>query len=90
VAQKRICRLIKFPYIFIIDEASDFKFGIQLGFVKACHNITPTGKSGRSPGLGELLKTWGSPVMFLQQLNLVDTQLGLAKAHHKITHTGKK
>jgi len=25
----------KFPYISLIDEASDFKFGIYLGFAKA-------------------------------------------------------
>jgi len=29
----------KFPYISIIDGASDFKFGIQLGFAKAHHQI---------------------------------------------------
>jgi len=31
-------------------EASDFKFGMQLGFVKGRHKITPWEKSGR--GLG--------------------------------------
>jgi len=30
----------KFPYISVIDEASDFKFGIQLRFVKAHHQIS--------------------------------------------------
>jgi len=29
----------RFPYIFATDEASDFKFGKQLGFAKAHHQI---------------------------------------------------
>jgi len=29
----------KFPYISVIDEASDFKFGIHGGFAKAHHQI---------------------------------------------------
>jgi len=29
----------KFHYISVIDEASDFKFGTQLGFGKAHHQI---------------------------------------------------
>jgi len=33
-------------------EASDIKFGIQLGYAKVHHKITPIGKSG----LGELPK----------------------------------
>jgi len=31
----------KFSYIFVIDKASDFKFGTQLGFTKAHHKIPP-------------------------------------------------
>ena len=31
----------KFLYISVIDEASDFKFGMQLGFAKAHHKFTP-------------------------------------------------
>jgi len=27
----------RFPYISVIDEASDFKFDVQLGFAKAHH-----------------------------------------------------
>jgi len=34
----------KIPYISIIDEASDFKFGVQLGFAKAHHQISPKEK----------------------------------------------
>ena len=42
-------------------EASEFKFGVQLGFAKAHHKITPRGKEGRGPKLGELPKIWGFP-----------------------------
>jgi len=31
-------------------EASDFKFGTQLGFAKAHNKITPVGKSGMALG----------------------------------------
>jgi len=55
-----------FPFkISAMAEASDFKFGIQLGFAKAHHEITPTGKSGGSLGLGELPTFWGSITIFL-------------------------
>ena len=40
-------------------EASEFKFVVQLGFAKAHQKITPRGKSGRVPGLGELPKIFG-------------------------------
>jgi len=41
--------------IYTMAEASDFKFGTQLGFVKSHRRITPGGKSGRGLGvLGEL------------------------------------
>jgi len=36
----------KFPYISVIDEASDFKFGKQLGFGKAHHYIPSEEKVG--------------------------------------------
>jgi len=42
-------------------EASDFKFGTQLGFAKAHHKITPRRKSGDGLGLGELPKIFGFP-----------------------------
>ena len=58
-----------------IAEASEFIFGMQLGFANPHHKITPTRKSGRGPGLGELPK--------------FGTQLGFAKAHQKITPRGK-
>ena len=34
----------KFPYISVIDEASDFKFGMQLEFAKAHHQFSPEEK----------------------------------------------
>jgi len=34
-------------------EANDFKLGIQLGFAKAHHKITPRGTSGRGLGVGK-------------------------------------
>jgi len=36
----------RFPYISVIDEASDFKFGMQLGFAKAHHQIPLEKKLG--------------------------------------------
>jgi len=36
--------MFEFPYISVIDEASDFKFGMQLGFAKAHHHISPEEK----------------------------------------------
>jgi len=41
----------RFPYISVVDEASDLKFATQLGFAKAYHQITPRGKSGGGFGL---------------------------------------
>jgi len=37
-------------------KASDFKFGMQLGFAKAHPRQR---KTGHGPGLGELPKFWG-------------------------------
>jgi len=40
-----------FPYnISARPGASDFKFGMQLGFAKAHHKITPIGKMGIALG----------------------------------------
>jgi len=36
----------RFPYISVIDEASDFKFGMQLRFAKAHHEIQLEEKVG--------------------------------------------
>jgi len=43
--QKKLPKIWKFPFdIYATAEASDFKFGTQLGFAKAHHKITPGGK----------------------------------------------
>jgi len=41
---------IRFPYISVIDEASDFKFGRQLGFAKAHYQIPLEKKVGVALG----------------------------------------
>jgi len=64
-----------FPYtISATAEASDFKFGTHLGFVKA-RKITPIGKTGSGLGLGELPKILGSPIIFLRRLGLATSKL---------------
>jgi len=40
----------RFIYISVIDEASDFKFGIHLGFAKAHHQIPLEEKVGVALG----------------------------------------
>jgi len=40
----------RFTYISVIDEASDFKLGIQLGFAKAHHQIPLEEKVGVALG----------------------------------------
>jgi len=79
--------------IYIMAETGDFKFGIQFGFAKAHHKITPIGKIGHGLGLGEL------PKMLWFQFNIYrmaearnfkfDAQFGFVKAHHKTTPRGK-
>jgi len=71
----------RFPYISVKDEASDFKFGKQLGFAKAHHQIPL--------GLGELPEIWGfhfdiSAMAEASVFNLAHS-LVFAKAHYKIT-----
>jgi len=55
-----------FSYITVINEASDFKFGMQLRFAKAHDKITRRKKGGHGPWLGKLPNIWGSPLIFLQ------------------------
>ena len=75
-----------------MDEASDFKFGNQLGFAKSHYLIQPEEKvCGLGPG--ELPEIWG----FLFNINATaeasdfkfGTQLVFAKAHHKMAPGGK-
>jgi len=74
-------------------EASQFKFGKQLGFAKAHQKITPIGKSGHGLGLGELPKILWFHFNIYTMAETKDfkfgTQLGFAKAHHKTTPRAK-
>jgi len=83
----------KFPYISVIDGASDFKFGKQLGFAKAHHKITPIGKSEHDLGLGELPKILKFHFNIYTMAEARDfkfgTKLGFAKVQHKPTPRGK-
>jgi len=56
-----------FPYnISATAGASDFKFGVRLGFAKVHHIITRRRKVGHGPELRELSKFWGFPSIFTQ------------------------
>jgi len=74
-------------------EASDFNFGIRLGFAKAHHKITPVGKSGHGLGLGKLPKILWFHFNIYAMAEARDfkfgTQLGFFKAYHKTTPRGK-
>ena len=68
--------MLGFPFnISATAEASNFKFGMQRGFAMAHQKITPRGKSGRRPGLGERPKSFGPPLIFLQWLKLANSYL---------------
>jgi len=78
----------KFPYISVIDKASEFKFGLQLGFAKAHHYIPPEEKwlwlwtrgAPQNVGFSFYISATAEASDFKFCL-----QLGFAKAHHKIT-----
>jgi len=61
----------RFHYISVIDEASDFKFGMQLEFAKAHHQIPLEEKVGvaLAPKLG------ASPLIILQRLKPATSNL---------------
>jgi len=71
-----------------VAEASEFKFGVQLGFAKAHLEITRRGKSACGPGLGELPNILGPPFNISATAEASDfkfiMQLEFAKSHHKI------
>ena len=59
-------KILGFPFnICATAEASNFKFGMQLGHH---HKTTTRGKSGGGLGLGKLVNIWGSLLIFLQRL----------------------
>jgi len=67
---------VGFPFnISATAEASDFKFGIRLGFAKDYHTITPRKEVDVALGWGNFLNFWGSPLMFLQLLKLATLNL---------------
>ena len=74
-------------------EDREFKFGTQLGFAKAHHQITLSGKSGGCRGLRELPKILRFSYNITATAGASDfkfgAQLGFAKAHHKITRRRK-
>jgi len=55
-----------YPYISATAGASDFKFGEQLGFAKAHHNIMREERVGVALGWGSSPKFEGSPSIFTQ------------------------
>ena len=79
----------KFPSISVIDAASDFKFGMQLGFTKANHEIRVEEKVGVV-----FPEIWDFPFNVSVTAEASDikfgTQLGFAKAHHKTTPRGSR
>ena len=86
--------MLRFPFnISATAEASDVKFGIQLGFARAHHKITPRGKSGGGFGLRELHKILEFPCNISTTSAASDfkfgAQLGFVKANHKITRRRK-
>jgi len=60
----------RFPYIFVIDEASDFKFGKQLQFANPHHEIPLEEKLGVALGLGSSPKFYTFLLIFKQRLKL--------------------
>jgi len=86
---------LEFPFnISATAEASDFKFGMLLGFAPGHHKITPKEKSGRSTGLGKLPKILGFPFNIFATIEDSDFKIGrlvgFANAHHKISPRRKK
>jgi len=53
-----------------VDEASDFKFGMQLEFAKAHHKITPRGKVGLALRKGTSQIFGVFPLIFMQWLKI--------------------
>jgi len=89
----KLPKIWSFPFnIYIMAEASDFKFGTQFGFAKIHHIITPRGNNVGGLGLREFSKILGFPIIFLQQLRLATSNLAricgsprpIIKSHAKV------
>jgi len=82
----------KSPYIFVINEANDFKFGMQLEFAKVHHQI-PLEEKWVWPWARGALQSWGFPFDIYTKAEASDfkfgTQLRFAKAQYKSTPRGK-
>jgi len=81
-----------FPYSSVTDEASDLKFGTQLGFAKAHHKI-PLKEKEAWPWSRGAPRNLGFPfnisATVVASFFKFGTQLVFTKAHHKITPRGK-
>ena len=64
-------------------EASDFKFGKQLGFAKAPYKITPIEKSGGGLEIVDFPIFWGFSIIFLQRLKLATSNLARSWGLHR-------
>ena len=62
--------------ISVMAEASEFKFGVELGFAKSNYKITPKDKSVR--GFRGASKIWGFPLIFMQWLKITISNLVLS------------
>jgi len=85
---------VDFPFnIFATAETSDFKFGMQFGFTKTHHKITPKEKNGPDPGLGAP-QNWGFPFNISATTEGSDFKIcrlhGVEFAHHKIRPSRKR
>jgi len=73
--------------IFATVEASNFKFGTQIGFGTNLPKNNILGQNWRGSGPGEHRKKFGTPYVFLQPLKLADSNLehkfGLGLAYQK-------
>ena len=76
-----------------MTAASDFKFGMLLGFGNARDKITRRRKGTHGPGLKVLPKSCMFVLTFYTMAKTVHfkfgTQLGFAKSQHKTTPRGK-
>jgi len=76
----------KFPSISVMDEASDFKFGMQLGFTKVHHEIRLEKKSVW-PWAWDLPEIWGFPFNVSATAEgsvfKFGIRIGFANSHHK-------
>ena len=76
-----------------IVEASNFKFGTQLGFVTSLPKNNVLDHKWQGSGPGEQPKKFGTPYVFLQPLKPATTnlvhKLGLALAYQKTTFWSK-